>query len=100
MRIKCLIFIVLFIFSSCGSLKLTPKGCQGEGSWGDEVVDRKNHGWLKFSEDYYIWFADYEIALKEFLKKRNINCHEVKKLRIDIGTYFFVKRELTIYIQK
>ena len=88
---------------SCGALKVSPKGCQGEGIWSgpiDNIDNRANTSENSFTEIYYVWNFDYEVRLKEFLDKRKINCREIKKMRVNISSVFFVKRKLTVFIQK
>ncbi|MBC7538206.1 MAG: hypothetical protein H7281_05260 [Bacteriovorax sp.] len=100
MKRKGLILGLLFLVSSCGSLKLSPTGCRSDGVWGDKIEAGKQDTELKFTEEYYLWNVDYEVRLKEFLKKRNIDCSEIKKLRVNIKSVFFVKRQLTVFILK
>jgi hypothetical protein len=95
-----LLFGLLFLVTSCGALKLSPTGCPGDGVWSANTIDGKQSAELSFTEDYYIWNMDYEVRLKDFLKKRNIDCREIKKMRVNIKSVFFVKRELTVFIQK
>lgn len=96
MKTQVLSFGLLFLVSSCGSLRLSPKGCASNGIWGDKAFLFD----LKFSEEYYVWNVDHEVRLKEFLKKRNIDCNEIKKMRVEIKSVFFVKRELSVFILK
>ncbi|MDO9184181.1 MAG: hypothetical protein Q7U04_17335 [Bacteriovorax sp.] len=88
------LFLVLFLSSACGALKLNPSGCSGSGVWGSET------GNVEFVEEYYVWNADHEVRLKEFLKQRNLDCHEIKKIRVKVTSKFFVKRELTVFVYR
>jgi hypothetical protein len=85
----------LLILSSCGVLVVNPKGCRDIGFWAGPGENEE-----KFTEQYFVWNQDHEVQLKEFFKKRNINCSEIKKMRVDFKSVFFVKRELTVFIQK
>jgi hypothetical protein len=85
----------LFLMTSCGALIVNPKGCRDIGVWAGPGENEE-----KFTEQYLVWNVDLEVQLKEFLKKRNINCSEIKKMRVDFKSVFFVKRELTVFIQK
>ena len=96
MRVSCLVTAFLFLFSSCGSLRLSPIGCQGDGLWSEKPLT----GELSITETYYVLNFDREIRLKEFLEKRNINCRAIKKMYVKIDNVFFVKRELTVFVQK
>lgn len=98
MKMLGLIFVLLL--TSCGALKLSPTGCRGDGVWGDKIEEGKKDTELKFTEEYYVWNVDYEVRLKDFLKKRNIDCSEIKKIRVNFKSVFFVKRELTVFVQK
>lgn len=100
MKMLGFLFGLLFLVTSCGALKLSPMGCSGDGVWGASSFEGKQDSELKFTENYYVWNVDYEVRLKDFLKKRNINCKEIKKMRVNIKSVFFVKRELTVFIQK
>lgn len=98
---KIVFFILsLMAFVSCGSLKLSPKGCRTDGYWGDREEKGNVVSELSFSEEYYVWNVDHEVRLKEFLGKHRIACSEVKRLRVQMKSVFFVKRELTVFVQK
>ena len=91
---------MMFFITACGSLKISPLSCKTEGVWGEKPIGRMAANELALSEEYYIWNMDKEIRLKEFLKKRNIDCHDIKKMRVTIKSIFFVKRELIVFVQK
>ena len=88
------------ILSSCGSLRLLPQSCHSNGIWGQKIEEGKAGTEIALSETYYVWNMDQEVKLKEFFKEKNIECHDVKEMRVEIKTTFFVKRELTVFIQK
>lgn len=91
------LFILVFI-SSCGSLKVSPIGCKTDGIWGDtSLLDKEE---IKVSEEFYVWNVDHEVRLKDFLKKKGIECSEVKKMRVEIKSVFFVSRELSVFVSK
>ncbi|MFA6238732.1 MAG: hypothetical protein WC635_15460 [Bacteriovorax sp.] len=102
MRVLKKIFLILtfLTLASCGSLKLTPKGCRTGGQWGDGTEKGNAVKELSFSEVYYVWNVDYEVRLKEFLNERKIDCAIVQKIRVEMKSIFFVKRELTVFVQK
>ena len=100
MKLNILGLVFLFLLSSCGALRLSPTGCHGLGIWGDQNAEGRYANELKFTETYYVWNMDYEVRLKDFLKVRNIECNQIKKIHINITSVFFVKRELTVFIQK
>lgn len=95
-----LVISFLMTMVSCGSLKLSPQGCRSIGLWGDRGEDGKRRSEFSFSQNYYVWNVDREIKLKDFLKEREIDCSEIKKIRVQIRSVFFVKRELTVFVQK
>ena len=90
----------LMMLASCGSLRLTPKGCHSDGTWGERTPLGKLDKETSFREVYYVWNLDQEVKLSDFLKKRKIQCNEIKKIRVQIKSVFFVKRELTVFVQK
>ncbi|RPJ77715.1 MAG: hypothetical protein EHM20_05605 [Alphaproteobacteria bacterium] len=90
---------VLLSFVSCGSLSINPQGCRTGGEWTDGMEDGKPAIETSFSEEYFVWNDDLNIKLLDFLKERKIECSEVKKIRMNLESVFFVKRKLTIFIQ-
>ncbi len=95
-----LLLLSLFFVSSCGSLRVSPLGCKSPGYWGDEPELGKMNREIKVSDSYLIWNADYEVKLRDLLKANKIDCADVKKMRIEIKSVFFVKRELNVFITK
>lgn len=100
MKVNGLLIVLSLLVMSCGALKVSPKGCQGEGIWSGPINNRVDTSEDHFTKVYYVWNFDYEVRLKEFLDKRKIDCREIKKMRINISSVFFVKRKLTVFIQK
>lgn len=92
---KAFLILVLLFVTSCGSLKLSPKGCRTQGLWGDVGSPE-----VAFREVYYVWNIDHEVRLKDFLKAHQLDCSEIKKMRVEMKSVFFVRRELTIFVQK
>jgi hypothetical protein len=88
--------------ASCGSLKLSPEGCESNGLWGERSVDAKleEEDEFVYSQEYSVWIEDLTVSLQDFLMDRGIECHDVKKLRVQMKSVFFVKRELTVFIKK
>lgn len=96
---KWIIFpFILIIFTSCGSLTLNPTGCRSNGVWGR--TPKNSEAEIKLSEVYYVWTSDYEVRLRDFLQKEKIDCMDVKKIRIEMDSVFFVKRELKVFVLK
>ncbi len=102
MRKALLVLFILVFSSSCGSIKVSPRGCKTQGVWAnnpeDAKLDAKEE--IKVSEEFYVWNADYEVRLRDFLKKKGIECSDVKKMRVEIKSVFFVSRELSVFISK
>jgi hypothetical protein len=94
MRKALLVLFILIFSSSCGSLKVSPKGCKTQGHWGETSEE------IKVSEEFYVWNADNEVKLRDFLKKKGIECSDVKKVRVEIKSVFFVSRELSVFVSK
>lgn len=98
---KSLLVLLMLVCTSCGSLKLSPQACRSPGYWGSNN-DPKEEGEqeLKFTEDYYVLTVDREVRLRDFLKERGVACEEVKKIRVQMSSVFFVKRVLNVFITK
>jgi hypothetical protein len=95
-----LIFVCLTL-ASCGTLRVTPQNCKtNNGLWGDSKRDYIQASEFKFSKTYMIYLTNVDIRLRDFLKEFNVKCTDVKKLRMDVKTTFFVKRTLDVYIEK
>ena len=88
------------MMTSCGSLTVKPIGCLGEGVWANTPKVGSLETELVFTESYYVWLNDYEVRLKDFLKKRDLDCRKISKIHIKMKSIFFVKRELTVFVQK
>ena len=97
MRVRILLLLVLV--SSCGSLNLVPRGCKTEGVWGEEL-GYNPHTEVIIDKNYYVWFFDKELKLKDILNEQKIECSDVKKLRVELRSAFFVKRDLKIILEK
>jgi hypothetical protein len=97
------LFLAL-ILCSCGSLRVLPKGCKGPGEWAPNLADSDaalmSIKPVVISEDYLIWNMDTEVRLKDFLKKRGLTCDEVKRIRAEMTSSFFVRRNLTLFIYR
>jgi hypothetical protein len=88
-----LFFLGMFLLSSCGALRLSPQGCKSSGVWGPgETAERK------ISAEYYVLTMDREIRLRDFLKEKGIDCQDVKKIRVEMSSVFFVKRILNVFV--
>lgn len=88
-----LFFLSALLLSSCGSLKISPQGCKSSGHWGAAETNER-----KISAEYYVLALDKEIKLRDFLKENGVACKDVKNLRVEIGSVFFVKRILSVYV--
>ena len=101
-NIQFLFFIILVALTSCGSLKLNLTGCETNGQWSEKPFFSKENetSELSFTEEYYLWGNDLTVNLEDFLKWKKMDCHDVKKLRVQINSIFFVKRQLIVFINK
>lgn len=96
---------ILLCLSSCGSLKLSPQGCKSPGFWGGSPLNGERGTQLReqefdFAEDYYVLALDKEIRLSDFLKDKGIECADVKKIRVQMSSAFFLKRKIKVTITK
>ena len=80
--------------SSCGTLRITPQDCRTAGVWGDSLVDE-----VKITDNFFVWNNDVEIRLKDLLKLKDIDCTNVKKLRLEVRSLFLINKEVSIYVQ-
>lgn len=99
-EISFLSTVFLMTLTSCGSLNLNPRGCRTDGVWGERNFDGRPATESAYSETYYVWARDHEVRLRDFLLKRKIECSDVKRMRIEMKSAFFVKRELTVFVQQ
>jgi hypothetical protein len=97
---RLVIVLFLVILTSCGSLKITPKGCRTSGLWGNQSLEDKNLREFSFTQEYYVWNTDQIVKLKDILADNKMSCDEVKNLHLEIRSEFFIKRIVTVYIQK
>jgi hypothetical protein len=106
---KKIVLCVLFLLSGCGSLKVTPKNCKTNAEWSagpatkremthEEQQDEKVID-LRAKDEFYV-FSDREIRLRDILEEHGIKCEEVKKLRVEIKTSWFIKREVLLKVVK
>lgn len=104
-----LIVLISFFLSSCGSLRVNPKGCQTDGVWGsnpkatraitkNEIEEEKSID-LKATENFLV-FYNRDLRLKDLLQEHNIKCEEVKKIRVGITTKWFFIREVSLRVVK
>lgn len=91
---------LVMVVSSCGSLKLTPQGCKSPGYWGKKDEAAGHSGEQVFSREYYLLTLDKEIRLRDFLKENGVSCEEVRSLRVQLSSSFFIKRKLSVFIVK
>ena len=107
-RIVLIVFILLFA-SSCGTLKITPRSCKTKAVWGSSPLSSRENTRremddekiidLKAKDDFYV-FYDREIKIADILMDHGIHCKDVKKLRVEITTSWFFKREVSLKVIK
>lgn len=101
MKIKnALLCFFLLAFASCGSLRVLPNGCRTDGTWGDHPIEAHGGSEIQIHESYFIFFDDHEVKLKDLVKEAYLECNEIKKIRVEMHSSLFIKRELNIYITK
>lgn len=102
---KSWFFIIAgFLFVSCGTLRVTPKGCKTKAVFAanpeasrevtnEELEDKENEITAKKT---LIVIKDTEIRIKDLLHEKGLGCEDVKKLRVRIRTSWFFSREVEI----
>lgn len=102
---KVLFFIIAgFLFVSCGSLSVSPKGCKTKAVFAanpessrevtnEELEDKENEVTAKKN---LIVIKDTEIRIKDLLREKGLGCEDVKKLRVKMSTRWFFNREVEI----
>jgi len=93
MKKYCLI-LVLILSTGCGSFTVSPHLCKSQGLWSNEDKELNE---FYVSEDYYLGWGNEEVRTKDIISKININCEQIKTLRIKIHSSFFIKRTVEIY---
>ena len=92
-----IIFIILFVFVSCGShIVVNPEDCPQGGFWGDKntrpvsIVDKEYD--FEFSESYWTplgFINPTDIYVKEIFDQHGINCKNVEAYRVEIKATWF-----------
>jgi hypothetical protein len=99
MKLAIILFFSLFV-SSCGTLRVTPQNCKtNDGVWGDSKRDYIQSTEKKYSKTYKVYFSNIDVRLRDFLVEFNVKCSDIKKLRMDVKSVFFVNRILDVYIE-
>jgi len=116
------LLLSLFLLSSCGAIRVTPRACSTDAIWGTKIlkahtIDEKPI-YRTFEEDeevlseipstekvqefktkeVFFVLADVTVRLKDLLADYNVNCADVKKISLRMDSKFFFWRELTIKI--
>ena len=84
--------LMVLSLTSCGSLTITPRACKTKAIWGNSDPNE-----LSIKEDYYLYFDNEEVLLKDILTKNNIKCDQINTLRVKIHSSFFIKRTVEIF---
>lgn len=106
-RARVALFLGLFCVS-CGSLRVTPKGCKSNATYSsnpdvlrevsyDKLVERENE--VTLTKKLGV-ITDTEIRIKDLLKENGLRCEDVKKLRVRIKTTWFFNREVELKVVK
>jgi hypothetical protein len=106
-KAKLALLISLFCVS-CGSLRVTPKGCKTNATYSsnpdvlrevtyDILEDRKNE--ITMTKNINV-INDTEVKIKDILKENGLRCEDVKKLRVRIKTAWFFSREVELKVLK
>ena len=98
---KMLILIsTMFLVSSCGALRISPKSCRTEAVWGSsELAAKENPIEIKAKETYYA-FTDVDLKLRDLLAENGIKCEEVKSVRVVISTSWLFMRDVSLKVVK
>jgi hypothetical protein len=106
---NCLLVLFLLFLSGCGALRINPKSCNSPGIWGanplstreitrEEAEDEKIID-LNMKESFLV-FYDRDLRLRDLLNEHKIKCEEVKKIRVEIKTTWFLIRKVTLKVVK
>lgn len=106
-RARGALLIGLFCVS-CGSLRVTPKGCKTNATYSsnpevlrevsyDKLVERENE--VTMTKKIGV-ITDTEVKIKDILKENGLRCEDIKKLRVRIKTTWFFSREVEIKVVK
>jgi len=104
-----IIAALVLLFTGCGNLRVTPKGCKTDAVWGasptstreitrEELNEEKGIE-IKSKDDLYV-FDDHEINLRELIEEAGMKCENIKNLRVVIETSWFFKRTVTLIVVK
>ena len=96
---KVWILFLILLLTSCGSLTIGPRGCKTDGVWGEDL-GFSEHKEVVINKSYLVFLFDTELKLKDLLNEEKIACSDVKKMRVEIASTFFVKRDLKIILEK
>jgi hypothetical protein len=99
-----LLLLASGLLNSCGALRVTPKGCNTQGVWGEDLAENRQDKQVKqesiIKESFTVFFNVQEVELGPFLKEKGIECSEIKKMSIQLTSDFFIMREMIITIKK
>lgn len=101
------IVLVAFLFSSCGSVKVSPRSCNTNAVWGSSfdqlrhldgrVISQKS---IEINKDktYFVPF-NKNINIREILENYQYNCVELDKLRVEVRSYAFFWKKIILHIE-
>lgn len=98
------IVMALFFLTSCGSIRVVPKGCKTEATYGANPLSTREVTYQELEEQRrqsvvkksFTVFKDTDVRIKDLLEEANMKCEDLKKLRVSIKTSWFVFREVEI----
>ena len=107
---QSLFMMALVLFSTgCGVLKVNPKSCKTDAIWDASINSSRSYtlGNVELEEvieikakEQFLVFYDTELELKELLLEHDIECSDVKRLRLIMSTSWFFWREVSLKVVK
>lgn len=101
-----LMLISLLVFSSCGSVTLSPKGCNTNAIWGADFNEVRhldartlNMEAIKINSDkvYFVLF-NKSIEIKKVLEENNLDCASIRSLRVVMESKFIFFKKMILLV--
>lgn len=89
---KIILFPLLIFLASCGSFTVTPRACRTTGFWGPKALNEQ-----VITADYYLFTLDKEVMLRDILLEHNLQCDQIKSMRLKLTSSFLFKRTVEVY---
>lgn len=104
---KIVLFLIsLLVLSSCGSVTLSPKGCNTSAYWGSSSEQTRhldartlNIESIKINEDktYFVPF-NKSIEISKVLEENNLACESVASVRVYMESKFIFFKKMILLV--